>query len=204
MMKKVLTLLLVLVMAFVANAGLLDLQITSHGDGTVPRETVPVEPTKEITINPSDWLDLDIFYTGTEGWLLASICVDLVVTGGGSIYIDELTEPEDAWDGDLTVLTEVVAGKHYQLEFSLDDGVLGTGLPVIALDHILFHCDTPGDVVTITMTDNPSLGTGGTVETDFSDMVTPSFGGPVTITQTPEPMTVALLGLGGLFLRRRK
>jgi len=31
-----------------------------------------------------------------------------------------------------------------------------------------------------------------------------STNGPLTLTVTPEPMTLALLGLGGLFLRRRK
>ncbi len=49
-----------------------------------------------------------------------------------------------------------------------------------------FHCDGPG-VVIITLLD-----TGGNVLDT------------ITVSQIPEPMTVALLGLGGLFLRRRK
>jgi len=49
-----------------------------------------------------------------------------------------------------------------------------------------FHCDGLG-VVTITLMDAAQ----NTLDT-------------ITITQVPEPMTVALLGLGGLFLRRRK
>jgi len=49
-----------------------------------------------------------------------------------------------------------------------------------------FHCDGPG-VVVITLMDTG----GNTLDT-------------ITISQIPEPMTVALLGLGGLFLRRRK
>ena len=49
-----------------------------------------------------------------------------------------------------------------------------------------FHCDGPGDVEIIL--------------TDF-DLVPI---GSVIIHQTPEPASLALLGLGGLFLRRRK
>jgi len=50
-----------------------------------------------------------------------------------------------------------------------------------------FHCDGPG-IVTIALIDTSSLAVLDTI----------------TVTQIPEPMTVALLGLGGLFLRRRK
>ena len=49
-----------------------------------------------------------------------------------------------------------------------------------------FHCDAPGDVV-ITYTDSAT----GLMDT-------------LIIHQIPEPVTMALLGLGGLFLRRRK
>ena len=50
-----------------------------------------------------------------------------------------------------------------------------------------FHCDALGSVL-ITLYD-------ADVTTVIDTM---------TITQVPEPMTIALLGLGGLFLRRRK
>ena len=43
-------------------------------------------------------------------------------------------------------------------------------------------------------------GKGGTVNVVW----TPMNGGTTTVTAVPEPMTIALLGLGGLFLRRRR
>ena len=59
----------------------------------------------------------------------------------------------------------------------------GTGI----LADFEFQCDGLGDV-TISL-----------YNSDFSSVIT-----TLTITQIPEPMTIALLGLGGLFLRRRK
>ena len=173
------------------------------GPGPDP-DTTPITPTKEITIAPSEWIDLDIFYTAPAGWTLASISVDIVATGPGTLNLDTLTDPTGAWDASFSVVTEVVAGKHYQVERAMLNGVAGTGAPVIALDHILLHCDDIGLVV-ITMTDNVNLPPQGTVEFDPGfNPSTPNFGGPVNVTQIPEPMTIVLLGLGGLFLRRRK
>lgn len=56
----------------------------------------------------------------------------------------------------------------------------------------------------------PNLGTGQWFQFDLSGLGTigigdySSFDAVGTITVTPEPMTMVLLGLGGLFLRRRK
>jgi hypothetical protein len=203
MMKKLLVLMLVLGISSVASAGTVDLVISSWGAGPDPI-TEPIPPVTEITIGPSEWVDLDVMYTASADWLLASISIDLVLTGNATLYVDDLTEPPGAWDSDLTVITENVAGKHYTLEFSMDSGLAGIVEPTIALDHILVHCDDLGDV-TLVMSDNSDTGTGGTVETDWSAMPTPTFGiTQVSITQVPEPMTLALLGLGGLFLVRRK
>jgi hypothetical protein len=45
----------------------------------------------------------------------------------------------------------------------------------------------------------------GTIYVDLQDFLTDSkVGGPLALVVIPEPMTIALLGLGGLFLRRRK
>ncbi len=62
-------------------------------------------------------------------------------------------------------------------------------LPVGTLvDNIIFHCEVPGDV-TLTLV--------GDYENGIEVLDTQ------IIHQLPEPMTMCLLGLGGLFLRRR-
>ena len=56
-----------------------------------------------------------------------------------------------------------------------------------------------GDMV-LSWNDGSQFGQGSTIVTGGS----PIFGPSLTVSAVPEPMTIALLGLGGLFLRRRK
>jgi hypothetical protein len=63
----------------------------------------------------------------------------------------------------------------------------------IYFDDILFHCEAQGDVVVKLYTVDPYFIAATLVDSVIIHQV------PI-----PEPMTVALLGLGGLFLRRRK
>jgi len=187
MMKKLLVLMLVLgITASIANAGLVELMVASQGPDS--GSTTPIDPTNAITVAPSEWLDLNIYYTAPAGWLLTSISVDIVVDGPGTIFVvdEDLTEPSGAWDPSFNKVTQIEGG--YTIERAMLNGLPGAGEPVIALDHILFHCDAIGDV-TITMSNNMTTATGGTVETDWAAMPFAEFGGPVTITQIPEPMT---------------
>jgi len=202
-MKKMLMLMLVLLLGVSsAYAGTLDLMIS--GSGTTLQTISPITPTKSSTVAPSDYLNLDIYYTGTAPLKLASISADITVTGNGTlsgIAVGSLTEPTGAWDTDLRWVTEVVAGKHYILDYSMNNGVAAvTDQAVVALDHILFHCDGAGPV-TITMANNLLTNAGDTIETNMARL---NFGAPVTITQVPEPATMILLAAGGLFLKRRK
>jgi len=203
MMKKLLVLLLVLGITSVANAGIIDIVIVSLNGQPIPA-------VKEITINESDWVNLDIIYsTDIEGQWLSQCFVDVTLTGLATMYVDDLTFPAGVWDMDpvwTPGITEVVAGKQYLLQYSA--GMAGTGVLYpggIAIDHILVHCDDWPDEVIITLADAPIVGT-GSMEMDPFGVIGMglSYGSGVTITQIPEPMTIALLGLGGLFLLRRR
>ena len=65
--------------------------------------------------------------------------------------------------------------------------------------YIEIHCLGAGD---ITVSLAPGFAFGGTAMDD--GVTVPNFGASTTVYQVPEPMTVLLFGLGGLFLRRRK
>jgi len=200
MMKKLLVLLLVFGITSIANAGVIDLQIVSlNGE--------PIDPVKEITIGQSEWIDIDIIYTAPVGTNLTQLFSEVVAAGPGTLDLSEITIPPGVWDLDPLYspgITEVVAGSDYVLEYAYGmagSGVIGTGAPAIAIDHILLHCDSIEGDVYVTIVDHIGAGGIGSFESTFTF---PEYGPGVHVTQIPEPMTIALLGLGGLFLLRRR
>ena len=196
-MKKLLIFMLVFVMASVANAGMVDLVIVSL-DGN------PISPTKEITIlADSQTIDLDIIYDGTNP-NLGNLQVNIVAAGQGTLDMTALTNTGGpAWDPAWNYgVIENVPGKDYSLGYTM--GMTGAGVASgIAIDHILLHCDDIGQVI-LTMTDWFYMNQGS--EDGYWTGITPltGFGQPVIVNQIPEPMTIALLGLGSLFLLRRR
>ena len=208
-MKKLLVLVLVLGISSIVNAGSVDLRIVSYGDQT--RETGPIDATTEIEVVPSDWVDIDVLYFATATENLTSMSFDIILTGMATLDLTEPTEPP-VWDAGLSTITEVVAGKQYTIDYTFNMmtgwGVEGDPAGAIALDHILVHCDGYPDTVTITLVENSQTTAMMTAEYDmgsgYMGPITGGLGAGVTIFQVPEPMTLALLGLGGLFLVRRK
>lgn len=198
-MKKLMVLLIILAMVNVASAGIVDIVISSlNGE--------PIEPTNEITIEPTDVINFDIVYYPGEMWTLFSLSTEVVVEGPGTLDITELTWPEGYWNMDFSNVTIIddpsvggVGNALMDLTAS-DIGVIGGG---IVLDHFLMHCDEPGDVI-LYLVENGNTQAG--FSTEVYDDIYPleGYGPGVTVHQIPEPMTLTLLGLGGLVLLRKK
>ncbi len=229
MIKKLMFLILVLGIASAANAvDVVDIVISGVGgvQETVDPWSVitdPITPTQNIEVFPSQWVSLDIVYTddGT-GTGLISLAMDVVVTGPATLYLGELgpasgntllTFPTGAWDliyappsqPPISFIGPFDDGTYAtpaSIDLSMNNGLMGEqGVPVVALDHLLLHCDGPG-LVTVTLVNNPLAVAGGTYN---MAAVAPGFGNGVTITQiVPEPMTLSLLSLGGLLLKRKR
>ena len=189
-MKKFVVLMLVLGIAVAANAGL---QISVDGNPE------PVE--SEIILMPSDHIILDI-WTDADIGLFELATYALVAQGPGTIDasnavivgpIGNLLGPLPGLAGFEGVQGQGVAGT-YLGGFS-GNPVAGDTL----VDLIDFHCDGIGEVIVELWSvvdinadpQNPDYRTDVLMDT-------------LIIHQIPEPMTIALLGLGGLLLRRRK
>jgi len=228
-MKKLLVLLVVLGITSAAGAvDIVDIVISSwgpagQGDDPFVIGTEPIDPTQEITLYPSEWINLDIVYIDDgSGIGLISLALDIIVTGGPvTLYLGELgpasdntllTFPPGAWDlinmppsqPPISFIGPFDDGTYStvaNIDLSFSAGLMGVpGVPVVALDHILLHCDGVSEVpIIITLVDNPGSNAGGTYNMVAA---TPGFGPGVTI--IPEPMTIALLGLGGLTLLRKR
>jgi len=133
---------------------------------------------------------ITVTYAG-DTFTVTSSAVQEVDLGLGNDPIDG----GHSWYSDAVVLT-AAGGLGYATVYpgdydGIDFGTLsGGGFAVGAGDWITFTYTGPREL-------------NGNVIFDFYDYAV-GYDPIGTITATPEPMTIALLGLGGLFLRRRK
>ena len=177
-MRKLLILMVVLGVASMANA---TLQISVDGNQDPADTEYTVLPSEEIILDI--WTDADIQAGTGEGYyFMAADPLLATISGGVSL-----------WPGDVTHYgtgsSSYVAGEGPW------GGITMTTAPLIPtggtlVDEILFHCESEEDAV-VSLYFTTDFGTFDLIDT-------------VTIHQIPEPMTMVLLGLGGLFLRRRK
>ena len=179
-MKKLLILTFVLAIVSIANAGL---QISVNGDKN-PQDLQYNAASEDLTLDI--WTDALIEPTVGEGWwALTAQTTDASITGGVILVVGE--PGLGIYPGPVPA---VAAGEN---------GVYGTialsTLPSIAADttiydSINFHCNSENDV-TVSLLFGSQIGAWTLVDS-------------VVISQVPEPMTLSLLGLGGLLLRRKR
>ena len=181
MMKKFLVLLMLLGTASMASAGL---RISIDGNQQASEYTIDVVPSGEVSMEI--WTDTTILPSGPEEGAYAIVCSPLVGTISGgvnvsdepSVYPNEFSSGE-GHDGVFWFITLATAANLPQNSTIIND--------------LLFHCEGQGDVLVELLYDAayPIYGVSSVVDS-------------VVIHQIPEPITMGLLGIGGLFLRRRK
>ncbi len=225
-MKKILVLMLVMVMTTAASATIIDLVKVDIGQsgGRMGDNTGDKLQTGDI-IGLKIVLNYNAYpsWTSYDGYALSSFDLDLYAEASSASTID--TSIALDMNGNPTN----VIGAHGNLSpfsyttdadgFSQLTGVATT--PVQGLDNLVYDiCLTIVGYQSDNLLDVDLSRIGLTeVSTYFDDLHTPNVPfpnppgwfdisqgeiGSLVLHVVPEPMTIALLGLGGLFLRRRK
>ncbi len=189
-MKKLFVLVLVLAISSMATAASVDLQIIA-GPTPGDYEGIP-------SYNPSDTITIALVSSGmgTEPWEVIGLMVvgDMTTTGGGTASGVGFNAEWDATQYNIvnsaTLLIEDIQGSVSGASNGIGNG-----------DLFWFDFHVPelpySTIITIDAT-------GQTWKDLWNDPLTMTYGGALEIHVVPEPITIALLGLGGLFLRRRK
>jgi hypothetical protein len=182
-MKKLLVVMLVLSMVSMANAAIL---ISVNGVVDPPETEITIGPSQEVTIDI--WGDGQTmrqeFYFGIEVAGPGSLNIDYatILYGGNMTSIYWMDEPDLADMGNI---------ENPFIAFELNDIPSGDPPPPplplegTLIDGIIFHCNGAEDVILKLFN----------MDMELED---------TQVIHQPEPMTLLLLGLGGLMLRRRK
>jgi hypothetical protein len=181
-MKKLVALMLVFGMVSVASAGL---QLSVNGNPD------PIDT--EIELLPSETLELDIWTDADIGmfaghlWMCVVKTTQGTITGGaGTITASVVSGPAPS----TGVIPPAGMEGRWGNVFNLESTPIAAG--TIIVDSLIFHCETERlDAVVELWEVIEDVGTGVLYDS-------------VIIHQIPEPATMALLSLGGLFLLRRR
>jgi len=188
-MKKLLVLLLVFGMTSAAGA---TLQISVNGNlepalseyTLLPSETLSLDIWTDADIGAFELITFMIVVDTTVGTITPGVAVHPMASFGapapGYTYLNENVIPPPGMEG----LWGNVANVGYPVPPAIPAGT-------VLFDEIIFHCEDLVDA-TIYLMDAP--------DGEMASIIYDS----VVIHQIPEPMTIALLGLGGLLALRRR
>ncbi len=179
-MKKLLVLLLVFGMATTANAAI----VSFSADAYTPGGTINITMSSdEVIVAASLALIHDNGFGGTAvvgSWDAKFVTFDNGYNGG----------PFGYGIGDLIMAS----------------GAITPGLPATGLLYTYTYDvpSTASGVITFSIYDLAAMGTTSSITYMDGEVATELLLDGMEFTSVPEPMTIVLLGLGGLFLRRRK
>jgi hypothetical protein len=169
-----------------ANADkMIQLAIVSDGVGIPAPDVVG----RDRVVPESDWIELGIIVNGD----MDVMELDLEVIGPGHVELP--AEPTDIFVEDWTIEGPVTPAPPGISQIVAMD-LYGTHQGLVVY-KIMFHCDGTGDVL-VQITDI------GTNNVDGRDVPVEEMGSIIIVQSIPEPTTVMLLGLGSLFLMRRR
>ncbi len=181
-MKKVLVLLSVLALVAMANAMVLSISSDITG---------PLLPSDTINLG----VEADGFAQGDGAFWGIIVASGPGSVSGGVVVMPPAPDASMILDpADYADLAEMFGYAGASSVFGSIDTFQAspsyTAPGGLYFDEILFHCDGEGDVLVLLVT-----------TIDFEEYVVAD--SLVISQQIPEPMTIALLGLGGLLLRKR-
>jgi hypothetical protein len=230
-MKKVLALLLVFGMASVASADVIYVAMDSAGsNGHAGTAESPFDVGETVGISLILGHNPYPQYPSYDGYFLVSMDLSLVVNGPGKLFAPEIKDKNGnviGYDIGVNAGLDVPGGDPMIVDGGVDRMIYGSlaGISgandtggdarVALIWNLTFECTGPGSA-TIDLVPSP-VGSNGGEFFNFTDLsnakeylptgggiIDDSLLGDLTIHQVPEPMTLALLGLGSLGLLRRR